>query len=35
MSELLRETINAAERVVAGEDSRVRDYLASRMVLSI
>jgi len=27
MNELLRETINAAERVVAGEDSRVRDYL--------
>ena len=27
MSELLRETINAAERVVAGEDSQVTDYL--------
>ena len=27
MSELLRETINAAERVVAGEDSQVADYL--------
>ena len=27
MSELLQETINAAERVVAGEDSRIRDYL--------
>ena len=27
MSELLRETINAAERVVAGEDSRIGDYL--------
>jgi adenylate kinase len=27
MNELLRETINAAERVVAGEDSRVGEYL--------
>jgi adenylate kinase len=27
MSELLRETINAAERVIAGVDSRVGDYL--------
>lgn len=27
MSQLLRETISAAERAVAGEDSRVRDYL--------
>ena len=27
MSQLLRETINAAEKIVAGEDSQVEDYL--------